>query len=270
MKFGICNEIFKGWNFDKIVSYVSSIGYQGIEIAPFTFADSVEEISSEERKQIRKLAEESNLEIVGIHWLLASPEGLSLSSPEKPIRKKAIRYLEELINFCGGLGGKVMVFGSPQQRNIFPSSTYEDTWNYIKEAFLEILPLAKERDVVIALEPLSKKNTNFINTAGEAMKMIAEVSHPNFKLNLDVKAMSEEKKSIPEIVLSAKDYLFHFHANDSNLLGPGFGKTDYEPIKEALNEIGYKNYLSVEVFDFSPGPEIIAEKSIEYLKKIFR
>ena len=269
MKFGICNEIFKGWSFEKTAGFVSSLGYRGIEIAPFTFADSAEDISASQRKRIRRLAKENNLEIIGLHWLLAFPEGLSLSSPEEQIRKKTTRYLEELINLCADLEGKLMVFGSPKQRSIFPSSTYEDTWNYLKEAFLKVLPLAKERKVVIALEPLAGSETNFINTADEAIKMIKEVNHPNFQLNLDVKAMSDEEKSMAEIILSAGDYLFHFHANDPNLLGPGFGQVDYQPIKEALEKIKYNNYISVEVFDFSPGAEAIAEKSLNYLKKIF-
>lgn len=269
MKFGICNEMFKGWGFERIVNYVACLGYEGIEIAPFTLAESVEDISALERKNILSLAEKSNLEIIGLHWLLASPKSLSVSSPDKKIREKTTDYLKNLINFCADLGGELMIFGSPKQRDIFSSSTYQDTYNYAKEAFLAVLPLAAERKVTIALEPLTKKETNFINTAAEAMKMIKEINHPHFRLHLDVKAMSGEEKPMPEIIESSKGYLSHFHANDPNLLGPGFGKVDYQPIKESLEKIGYNKYLSVEVFDFSPGPEVIAEKSIEYLKKIF-
>ena len=268
MKFGICNEIFKEWEWEKTVSYVSSLGYDGIEIAPFTFAKSVKEISADKRKEIKDLAVQNNLEIIGLHWLLASPEGLSISSQNKTVRERTIDYLKELVNFCADLNGRLMIFGSPKQRDIPSSSTYEQTYNYAKECFLKTLPLAKERNVVIALEPLTKKETNFINTAKEALKMIKEINHPNFKLHLDVKAMCGEEKEITEIIKSSEGYLAHFHANDPNLSGPGFGEVKYEPIKEALEKIGYDKYISVEVFDFSPGPEVIAEKSIQYLKKI--
>ncbi|PIV64123.1 MAG: D-tagatose 3-epimerase [bacterium (Candidatus Ratteibacteria) CG01_land_8_20_14_3_00_40_19] len=269
MKFGICNEMFKEWSFEKIIDYVVKIGYDGIEIAPFTLAQDVNEIPSARRAEIRSLAEENNLEIIGLHWLLASPKGLSVSSPDKKIRAKTSEYLKDLINFCADLDGRIMVFGSPKQRDISSSSNYGETYNYVRDGFLEILPLAEKRKVTIVLEPLTKKETNFVNTAGEAMKMIKEINHPNFRLHLDVKAMCGEEKSIPEIIESSKDYLAHFHANDPNLLGPGFGRVDYQPIKQSLRKIGYHHYLSVEVFDFSPGPKIIAEKSIEYLKKIF-
>ena len=269
MKFGICNEMFKDWEWKEIVTYVANVGYEGIEIAPFTFAEDVNEISATKRAEILSLSKQNNLEIIGLHWLLASPKGLSISSPNKNIREKTIAYLRDLLNFCADLNGKLMIFGSPKQRDIFPSSTYEDTYNYVRDGFLKILPLAEEKNVTIALEPLTKKETNFINTAEDALKMIKEINHSNFKLHLDVKAMSGEEKPIPEIIESAKDYLVHFHANDPNLLGPGFGEVDYQPIKESLKKIDYNGYLSVEVFDFSPGPKTIAKKSIEYLKKIF-
>lgn len=269
MKFGICNEMFKDWEWKKIVDYVAKVGYEGVEIAPFTLTEDVKEVSAAKRKEILSLAKKNNLEIIGLHWLLASPKGLSISSPDEKVREKTIHYLKDLINFCGDLEGELMIFGSPKQRDISPSSTKEDTYNYVRDGFLEILPLATERKVMVALEPLTKKETNFINTAEEAIKMIEEINHPHFRLHLDVKAMTGEEKSIPEIIESAKDYLVHFHANDPNLLGPGFGKVDYQPIKEALEKVGYNKYLSVEVFDFSPGPEVIAEKSIKYLKEIF-
>ena len=269
MKFGICNEIFKGWSWEKIVKAVSSYGYNGIEIAPFTFAESVKDISEEKRKEIRNIALQNNIEIIGLHWLLASPPGMSLSSVQKEVRENTISYLKELINFCADLGGKIMVFGSPKQREIQASSNYKDTYNYLKEGFLKILSLAAQRDVIIALEPLARAETNFINTAGEALSMVKEINHPNFRLNLDVKAMSDEKKPISEIIESAKGYLVHFHANDPNLLGPGSGKVDYKPIRKALQNIRYDGYISVEVFDFKPGPEKIAQNSLRYLKEIF-
>ncbi len=162
-----------------------------------------------------------------------------------------------------------MIFGSPKQRNIPPSSSYEETWRRVRDGVADALPVAEERNVVIALEPLAKAETRFINTAEEAIKMITEIDHPNFRLHLDVNAMSDEEKSIPEIIASGRDYMVHFHANDVNLLGPGFGEIDYKPIREALDGIGYDGYVSVEVFDFSPGAETIAEESIRYLREVF-
>ncbi len=73
-----------------------------------------------------------------------------------------------------------------------------------------------------------------------------------------------------QIIRSARDVLAHFHANDANRRGPGFGDTDFVPIAGALDEIGYRGFVSVEVFDFSPDPRTIASRSLEYLRRVFR
>jgi sugar phosphate isomerase/epimerase len=86
---------------------------------------------------------------------------------------------------------------------------------------------------------------------------------------LDVKAMSSEEKPIPQIIRESADYVRHFHANDEELGGPGSGETDFEPIAEALCDIDYEGWVSVEVFDFSPGPRKIARESLNYLQEVF-
>lgn len=268
MKIGICNEIFSSWDIEKTIRYVKSVGYDGLEIAPFTLANSVFEISDKERERIKNLAEKYELEIIGTHWLLVKPEGLSISSPDSDLRKKTSSYFEELVRFTSDIGGKIMVLGSPKQRSISQGQTRQQVIDYFKEVIKKPLEVAREREITICLEPLARKETNFVNTASEAISIIKEINHPNLKLILDVKAMSDEQRPYSEIINEGKEYLAHFHANDENLLGPGFGKVDFVPIIEALKKISYKGYLSVEVFDFSPGPEEIAEKSINYLKKI--
>jgi len=69
IKFAICNEVFQGWRLEDAFAFVKDVGYDGVEIAPFTLAERVEQIPLEERKRIRELAEKFGLEIVGLHWL---------------------------------------------------------------------------------------------------------------------------------------------------------------------------------------------------------
>ncbi len=267
MKIGICNEIFKNWDIEKVIHFIKDLGYQGLEIAPFTLGNSVDEVEKNEIEKIRKTSEKTGIEIIGTHWLLVKPEGLSVSTDNKEIREKTSEYLVKLVDFTYQLGGKLMIFGSPKQRNIEKGQTYEGVKRNLIEVLEKPLLQAEKKDIYICLEPLARTETNFINTADEAIEIIEEVNHPNLQLHLDVKAMCDEEKPIPEIIRSGKKYLKHFHVNDKNLLGPGFGDVDYKPIIETLKEIGYNGFLSVEVFDFSPGAEVIAKKSIEYLKK---
>lgn len=269
MKFGICSEIFRNWDIEKTLSYVSETGYDGVEIAPFVFCEHADGITRDERKRIKTKALENKLEIIGLHWLLVSPEGLSLSSPDGRVRDKTADYLCVLASLCSDIGGKYLVLGSPKQRAVPPGSSRKETWSRVKAALRRVLTFAEDRGVELLIEPLSENETNFINTAAEAVEFIEDMNHPSLGLHLDVKAMSCEEKPVPQIIREAKEHLRHFHANDPNLKGPGFGETDYRPIRDALAEAAYDAYLSVEVFDFSPGPEKTAEKSLEYLKSIF-
>ena len=100
--------------------------------------------------------------------------------------------------------------------------------------------------------------------------MVREIDHPNFKIHLDVKAMSSESNPVPAVIRSVKvEDIGHFHVNDPNLYGPGMGEVDYAPIAEAVRDIGYDKWLSVEVFKYDPDPETIAKKSIDYLRRFW-
>ena len=265
----MCNELFEGWPFEKAFDLVADVGCQGVEIAPFTFGRLVTDVPADERASVRKMAKVRGLEIVGLHWLLAHTEGFYLNHPDAEIRGRTVAYLKELARCCADLGGRIMVFGSPKQRSVLPGLNYQDAWDLAKEALGQALPTFADAGITLCIEPLGPQETDFINTAAEAMKLVDEIAHPNLKIMLDVKAMSTEPRPIPEIIQSAAGYFKHFHANDANLRGPGFGDTDFRPIEAALRKVGYDGYVSVEVFDFSPDPETIARKSIAYLKGIF-
>lgn len=270
MKLAICNEMFEGWEWDRICGFAREVGYSGIEVAPFMFSPHAGQIDRSRRKQIRDTAERHGLQIVGLHWLLAQTTGFHLTSPDTEVRRRTADYFRELIDLCGDLGGQVMVIGSPKQRNLLPDVTREQGMSFAQEIFASCLHAAENRGVVLALEPLGLKETTFIQTAAEAIELVKRVNHPWFRINLDVKAMSDEATGIPEIIRSAAPYLEHVQVNDPNLLGPGMGEVDYGPIIAALRDVGYDHWLSVEAFDFRPEAEVIARQSIEYLRRFVK
>ena len=137
------------------------------------------------------------------------------------------------------------------------------------DTFRDAVKTAEDRGVTVCIEPLAPSETNFINTAYEAVEFAQQFKSPAMKVILDVKAMCSEELSIPQIIRESTPLIAHFHANDKNLKGPGFGKVDFRPIAAALNESGYNGYVSVEVFKFDEGPETIATKSLEYLHEVF-
>ena len=162
MKFSICNETFLDWPQEKAFAFAAKCGYQGIEIAPFTINTDVTKIDGKTRTKLRKLAQRNDLEVVGLHWLLAKTEGLYLTSPDKDVRKATAVYLGELARFCADLGGKVMIFGSPQQRNLLPGVSPEEGTKYAVEVFQAAVPTLEKTGVTIGLEPLGPDMTDII------------------------------------------------------------------------------------------------------------
>jgi len=262
----MCNEFCEGWNIDDVFRLAAEVGYEGVEIAPFTLAESVTDISGEERKRIRLAAEERGLRIAGLHWLLASPKGLYMNHPDAAIRQRTRDYFAELIRFCADLRGDRMVIGSPKQRNVVDGETYEATWDRTVEFYKHVAPIAGDHGVMLGMEPLGRKETNFLNTKDDVVRLIEEVNHPNYRLTLDCKAMSDEGRPLPDIIREAKDYTVHFHANDDNSSYPGTGSLDFASIMAALRETDYHGWVSLEVFDFSPGPGKIAREGLQHLK----
>ena len=266
MKFATCNEYFENWPIEDVFSYAAEIGYDGVEIAPFTLADTVEDIPADRRRAIRRAAAEAGVEIVGLHWLLISPEGLYVNHVDDEIRHRTRDYFKALIQCCGDLGGEVMIIGSPKQRNVQDGWDYQETWNRTKQVFEDCLPLAEQCSVYLCIEPLSSDQTNFIDSAAEACKMVAEIDHPNFQTMVDTKAAAAEDKPHVDVIAEAGKAMRHVHVNDPNLRGPGFGDLEFAAILRALKDRQYEGYVSVEVFDFKPDPQTIAARSIGYLR----
>lgn len=268
MKLGICSEIFKEWNdVGRAIDYVKGIGYDGLEIAPFTLAQYVTDIPDATRREIVKRAEAADLEILGIHWILVGPEGIHLTTADKGVRARTAQYLMDLAEFCGDVGGKVAIFGSPKQRSVEEGMTYEQAFANAVEVFSKALPTFEKRGVTICMEPLTHLETNFCSSAAQTVELIEAIAHPCFQLLLDTKAMTFEAESRADLIRKHARYLRHYHANDENLNGPGWGEVDFAPIFSALHDIDYPHYVSVEVFNFEPGPEAIATKSLEYMKR---
>ncbi|HET6422439.1 MAG TPA: sugar phosphate isomerase/epimerase family protein [Planctomycetaceae bacterium] len=268
MRFAICQELFEGWDWERQCQFIAETGYTGIELAPFTLAPRITDVPMSQRQELRTVAADHGLTICGLHWLLAKTEGFHLTTADASQRNATAAYLRELAHACADFGGTVLVFGSPMQRNIEAGMSREQAYANAAEVFRAAMPVFGERSVTLCMEPLTPKETNFCNTCADAAELIALVDHPCFQLHQDVKAMLSETKPIPALIEEFASVTKHFHVNDSNLLGPGMGSTEYEPIFAALERTKYSGWVSVEVFDYKPGAEFIARESMRYMREV--
>jgi sugar phosphate isomerase/epimerase len=268
IRLGICNELFEGWDFGRVCQTVKALGYDGLEIAPFTLAPLITELTPARLGTLRSQAEDAGLAVIGLHWLLAKTEGFYLTTPDAAVRRRTGDYLVALAEATARLGGELMVLGSPKQRDLLPGVTYEQAADHAVDVLTRIMPRIGSHGVDLCLEPLAPSETNFMNTCAQANELIARVGHPRLKLHMDVKAQSSETAgSVPELIRRYARAAGHFHAQDVNLRGPGMGSVEFGPILMALVDSGYDRWVSVEVFDFTPGAEETARQSIACLRR---
>jgi len=271
MKFCICNEIFQEWPLPKQFEVAADIGFDAIEIAPFTINNSVRNIGSDTRQQIRMLAEQSGVEVAGIHWLLAQTESYHLTDPDPTVRGRTIKYMQDLVRFGVEIGGSIQVVGSPQQRNVKDGVTYQQAWEWFKEAMIACTEVPGAESFTTCIEPLAPEiGNNFIIHAEEARRMVREISRPNIRVILDTYSSTHVEDDFPAEIRQTADLLRHFHCNDYNQRAPGWGNTDFAPIMRALLDIGYQGYCSIEVFDFEPDPYEHAARGLATLKQALR
>jgi sugar phosphate isomerase/epimerase len=268
MKLSFCNEPFKEIPFEEACAIVSDIGYDGIELAPFTFHEDIRELDKQERAKIRKTAEDAGLEVVGIHWLLVSPKGFHLTTEDASIREKTFDFMKALLQFCSDVGGKVLIHGSPKQRNLEPDQDRETVLERTIGIFRQVGEEAERLGVTFCLEALDTGQTNFIQTPAEAFDIVRRVDRPGFQMMLDARASFAMGLDPAEELRKFVSAIRHVHLNDTNMLGPGMGDHDFEPLFRAAREVGFGGFFSVEPFDYSPGPENIARKSFETIDSL--
>lgn len=271
MRYAICNETFQNWDWAETCHKVAELGYDGIEIAPFTLAEDARAISAHARKVYSDTAKRAGLEVVGLHWLLVSPKGLSVTSDDEAVRAETRDYLAALADFCADMGGKVMVLGSPAQRRLPPGENPEArrklAADRLQAALLPALERAEKHGIVLCLEPLPGPEADFILTLREAVALVKQFDHPVLRTIFDVKSAASEGTPLPGLIREFAPYLGHVHANDANRRGPGFGAVDFVPILGTLQQVGYSGYVSVEVFDYTPDPVTIARDSLAYMRR---
>lgn len=268
MKLAVCNEVFAGWSWEKTCAFASQQGLEGLEIAPFTFAESVADISPAKRDEIRRTAEAHGLSIPALHMILFSPKGLHTNAADAGKRQKAVEYIKALIGFSADLGCPTMIYGSPPTRRLDAGLTYPQARMYMKESLLKCLDLAAERGVTLCIEPLPGDCTELFNSVEAALGFVLDVNHPNLGLMADTKAMSTESRPVADTIRIFGSELRHVHANDSTGVAPGFGPLDFKPILQALRAVGYDGWLSLEPFHFRPDAESNVATSLRYLRAI--
>ena len=263
----ICNEIYGDTDFASACKSIRRIGYQGIEIAPFTLAESPDKIGAGQRKAYRDIIRSEGLTFAGLHWLMVSPKGLHVTTPDRGLRERSWRHIRGLIDLCGDLGENgVMVFGSPQQRATAGISRPEAIRHFV-DGLSEVAEHAHTRGATILVEALPLNQCDVINTLAEAVSIVEQIASPAVRTMFDTHNALDETEPHAQLVDRYFDFIRHVHINELDGRHPGTGDYDFKLVFDVLRRRTYKHWVSLEAFDFTPGAETIANESLRYIEK---
>ena len=271
MRIALCNEVIAPMPFPAQCEYAAKLGYDGLEIAPYTLSEEPHRMGTAQVAAARAAADDAGVAVTGLHWLLIKPAGLSISSKEQNIRKRTIEVMLALIDLCAALGGKYLVHGSPQQRRVEAGETRAAAMARAKDCFAAIAERAQKAGVIYCIEPLSAEQTPLINTLDEAARMVDEIGSPAVRSMLDCSSAGRmEREPLNALVERwlPKGVIAHVQVNDRNRRGPGQGEQRFAPLFASLRKHGYQGDVAVEPFDYVPDGPGAAARAIGYIKGI--
>jgi sugar phosphate isomerase/epimerase len=275
MKIALCNEVLQPLPFAQQCRLAAALGYDGLEVAPFTLAEDPSTLTDAQAAAFRRTAEDNGLAITGLHWLLVAPAGLSIVDADPAVRAKTVAFMERLVDLCAVMGGKYLVHGSPKQRSVPAGMAREQARAHARDCLARAAERARAAGVVYCLEPLAPRETDLFNTVEEAVELVVEVNNPALRTMVDCSAAGQaEAEPVHELMARwmPTGMVAHVQVNDPNRRGPGQGALQFEPILQTLlaqqAQGHYNDWIAVEPFDYLPDGPGCAARSIGYLRGV--
>lgn len=267
MKIFLCNEVIRELAFQEQCRFVRETGYDGLEIAPFTLGPDPRTLTAAQVREFRTIAEGEGVAIGGLHWLLAAPQGLSITSEDDTVAATTREVGRRLVDLCRELGGSYLVHGSPLQRQLAPGREAEGRAQGVAY-FAAMAEAAAAAGVRYIIEPLSRADTAFVNDVKDALAIIEAIGSPALGAMIDCYAASSNGGDIPALLEKwvPRGVVSHVHFNDLNKRGPGEGSLDFAPVLDMLRRLDYSGACAVEPFVYLPDGPSCAARAIGYLR----
>ena len=272
MMLSLCNEVLGNLPFAEQCRLAQSLGYGGLELAPFTVSADPSAMTMAQAQQLARIAQDHGLVITGLHWLLVKPEGLSITHPDAAVRQRTVNFMQFLCELCAAMGGRYLVHGSPKQRLIHEGETHAVALARATDCWALAAQAAQRAGVTYCIEPLSADQTPVVNTLAQAVAVLQSVNHPHLRTMLDTSSAGlAESVPLPALIDQwfPTGWVAHVQLNDPNRRGPGQGTMTFGPILAALKRQGYTGPLAVEPFDYVPDGLGCAARVAGYLQGLW-
>jgi D-psicose/D-tagatose/L-ribulose 3-epimerase len=270
-RLAVCNELFQNVPLGETCGQVRALGYEGLEIAPFTLLNDPATLSPEARRDVRETIARHDLQFVGFHWLLAAPEGLHATTRDEQVRKRTWDYVNSLIDLCADLAGShsgrrpVLVFGSPKQRSTTDGVSPREAVDVLTHGLAHAAPRAESRGVTILIEALSPDQADVVTCLSEAVSIVKQIRSAAIQTMFDTHNARHEAEPHAALIRKYAPYIQHVHVNEMDGREPGTGNYDFAGLLGALEEVNYQGWVSVEAFDLSRDAREVAARAIETL-----
>jgi sugar phosphate isomerase/epimerase len=267
MQISLCSEVVRELPFAEQCRFARETGYDGLELAPFTLSEAPHLISAARINELRGIARDEGIAVTGLHWLLAAPEGLSITSGDAAVAARTREAGRRFVAMCHELGGTYLVHGSPAQRQLTAGREAEGCRRAV-DYFAAMAEAAAEAGVTYFIEPLSRADTQLVTTVEDALAIIGEIGSASLSTMVDCYAAASNGEDIPALLERwvPEGIVRHVHFNDDNRRGPGEGATDFGAILDMLERLDYSGLTAVEPFVYLPDGPACAARAIGYLR----
>jgi D-psicose/D-tagatose/L-ribulose 3-epimerase len=276
MKFGVNTFIWSA-TFDpshfELLPTIKEAGFDGVEVPllhPHAFR----------AKEIRKAAEANELEVNACSVLV---DGLSLISDDASVRRSAVRQLQDIAKAAGEAGVGIVCGPLYSPVGYLPGRRRtNDEWKWAVEGLQAVGDTLTANNVTFAVEPINRFETFFLNTAADAAQLAKEVGHPKIGILFDTFHANIEEKNIADGYRTVGPYLKHVHTCENDRGIPGSGHVEWKEVFQALRELKYDGWLTIESFgfglrelsaaasiwrDIERTPESIAFEGVKFLRR---
>jgi len=273
MRYSCHNWIFGKEPLEKSLERIARFGYDAVDL--------LGDPENTDINKVKGLLNRYKLEVACIGG--AFPPERDLANADEQIRKTGINYAKKCLDIASEVDARSMVVLPSGVGKSKPTAPYEKEWNLAVDSIKEIGEYAAEKNVTLVIECLNRYETYLVNKLSQAVDMAKQIDLSNVRIMADTFHMNIEEPVIADSIREVGDYIKHIHLADSNREAAGRGHIDFKSIVQALKNIGYSGYLSMEFLPSSGSPydaiqgkvdqklaDQFTRESIEYMKKIWK
>ena len=273
MRLSLCNEVLREWSFARQCAFAAAVGYDALEIAPFTLGPDPRKLSARRVASVRAALAAEGLKCSSLHWLLVAPQGLSITSADAAVRRETVEVMRALCSLAAELGAEILVHGSPAQRKLphgVPPTRQDAARQRAAHCFAAVADAAADAGVTYCIEPLAARETNFVNTVAEAVALVEVIGKPALKTMIDTCAAGTQEGDVVALIdrWLPSGHIAHIQVNDPNRRGPGEGDMAFAPVMAALQRQHYAGWVAVEPFIYQPDGPACAARAAGFMRAL--